>query len=439
MAESATSNANNNPATPATGSDRLIAVDALRGVAVLGILVMNIYAFAMPFVAYQNPLAMGGTEWYNIGTWFFTHVFFDQKFMTIFSLLFGAGLAMQSARAKAQGSQYGVLWYRRCFWLVVIGALHGYLIWFGDILFHYGLMGMFIYLFRNRTPRTLIAVACSMLMVGLLFTVSGGPYMESLQERSAEIVRMQDEGRELSDEQIATLEEWESLAVFMKPPAEQVENDVAAYTGSYAQNFQQRKPIVQMLQTQGTFGFIIWRVGGLMLIGMALMRLGIITGERSNTFYGKMMIIGYGIGLPVMFVSAIGMDRHSWDAFWMMGIGGLPNYVGSILVAFGHIALVMQIIENGSMKRLMTRFAAVGRMAFTNYLMHSIVMTSMFYGFGLGLYGQIPRIFQMAFVAGMLGFQLWFSPWWLARYRFGPAEWVWRSLSYWQKQPWVKT
>jgi len=90
---------------PVTASERITSIDTLRGVAVLGILVMNIYAFAMPIVAYQNPLAMGGTEWYNLGTWFFTHIFFDQKFMTIFSLLFGAGLTMMAMRAKARGEQ----------------------------------------------------------------------------------------------------------------------------------------------------------------------------------------------------------------------------------------------------------------------------------------------------------------------------------------------
>ena len=151
------------------------------------------------------------------------------------------------------------------------------------------------------------------------------------------------------------------------------------------------------------------------------------------------MFIGYGLGLPIMLISAYGMSSHQWDAFWMFGLGGFPNYIGSILVAFGHIALVMTIVKNGILRNLMARFTAVGRMAFTNYLAHSIVMTTIFYGYGFGLYGQIPRIWQMAFVAAMLTFQLWFSPWWLERNRFGPAEWVWRSLSYWKRQPMAKT
>ena len=143
-------------AAPVSAAERIVAIDTLRGVAVLGILVMNIYAFAMPFVAYQNPLAYGGTVWYNLGTWFFTHVLFDQKFMTIFSLLFGGGLVMMMTRTEKLGSSYGWTWYRRNFWLRLIGAAHGYLIWMRDILYHYAVMGMLIYPLRNRSPRALI-------------------------------------------------------------------------------------------------------------------------------------------------------------------------------------------------------------------------------------------------------------------------------------------
>ncbi len=148
--------------------------------------------------------------------------------------------------------------------------------------------------------------------------------------------------------------------------AEQVREDMAAYTAGYSKNFEQRIPVVQMLQTQGTVGFVIWRVGGLMLIGMALMKLGIISGERPISFHRKMMFIGYGLGLPIMLVSAYGMNSHQWDSFWMFGLGGFPNYIGSILVALGHISLVMHIVKNGILQKLMARFTAVGRMAFTN-------------------------------------------------------------------------
>jgi len=422
-------------AEPVTPGERITSIDTLRGVAVLGILVMNIYGFAMSFAAYQNPLAHGGTEWYNIGTWFFTHIFFDQKFMTIFSILFGAGLVMMMTRAEVRGVNYAGNWYRRNFWLLVIGAVHGYLIWFGDILFHYALVGMLIYPFRNHSPRALITTACVLLTFGVLMSLLGGTYMQKLQAAGSEVEQLQEAGEPLTEEQTETLEKWEDAAVFMKPPAEQVADDTAAYTGGYSGIVQYRAPMVVMMQTQGTFGFIIWRVGGLMLLGMALMKLGIVSGERNDAFYRKMMLAGYGLGLPIMLFSAWSLHAHQWDFMWLFRIGNLPNYIGSILVAFGHIALVMIILKAGALQSLMARFAAVGRMAFTNYLMHSVVMTTIFYGYGFGLYGQVPRFWQMGFVLVLLGFQLWFSPYWLDKYRFGPAEWAWRSLTYWRPQP----
>lgn len=423
-----------NPA-PVTETERLVAIDALRGAAVLGILVMNIYGFAMPFVAYQNPLAYGGTEWYNLGTWFFTHIFFDQKFMTIFSILFGAGLVMMMTRAEARGSKYGSIWYRRNFWLLLIGAAHGYLIWMGDILYHYAFMGMLIYPMRNRSPRALVITGGVLLAFGMLMSFAGGSQMLKLQASSAEIVQIQQAGEKLTDEQAATLEQWEAMAMFMKPPGEQVAEDMAAYTGDYKGIVEHRLPTVQMMQTQALIGFIFWRVGGLMLIGMALMKLGILSGERSTAFYRKMMLLGYGFGLPVVLYSAWSLQAHQWDMTYIFRIGGQANYVASLLIAFGHISLLMLIVKSGALKRFMDRLAAVGRMAFTNYLMHSIILTTVFYGYGFGLYGQVPRAWQMAFVAAVLSFQLWLSPLWLQHFRFGPAEWLWRSLTYWRLQP----
>jgi uncharacterized protein len=423
---------------PVTPTERITTVDTLRGVAVLGILFMNIYGFAMPFAAYQNPLALGGTEWYNIGTWYFTHLLFDQKFMTIFSILYGAGLVMMATRAEARGASYGGIWYRRNFWLLVIGAAHAYLVWFGDILFH-ALIGMLVYPFRHHSPRALIVIATALLSMGLVMSFMGGTYMESLQASGIDIEEKRLAGETLTADQTATLEKWQEAAMFMKPPEQQVADDTAAYSGGYPEIVRYRAPQVLIMQTEGTIGFVLWRVGGLMLLGMALMKLGVVSGERSDAFYRHAMLIGYGAGLPIMIYSAVSLHAHQWEFLWLFRIGNLPNYVGSILVAFGHIALVMTVVRAGACRNLVARLAAVGRMAFTNYLLHSLILTTVFYGYGLGLYGQVSRIWQMGFVFAVLGFQLWMSPLWLRHYRFGPAEWLWRSLSYCQWQPLRKT
>lgn len=172
-----------------------------------------------------------------------------------------------------------------------------------------------------------------------------------------------------------------------------------------------------------------------MILGMALFKLGILSGERSALFFRKLMLSGYSLGLPIVFFSAYDLRMHQWNATYMFQIGGIANYFGGILVSLGHIALFMLIIKRGTLRYVLERFGALGRMALTNYLMHSVVLTTVFYGYGLGLYGTIPRIWQMLFVVAMIGFQLWFSPFWLRHYRFGPVEWVWRSLTYWRLQP----
>lgn len=421
--------------SPVTAIERINSIDMLRGIAVAGILVMNIYAFAMPFTAYMNPLVYGGTEWYNLGTWFVTHILFDQKFLPIFSMLYGAGLVMMADRAAKREVKFGGIWYRRNFWLLLIGAAHGYLLWFGDILFHYALMGMLIYLFRNLRPRNLILIACVILPVALLSTYGGGAYMQKLQKQSGEIIALQDAGEELTEEQREILEDWEAMSIFWGPPEEMVQKDLEGYRKSYSEIVAYRAPAVIMMQTQATFGFILWRVGGLMLLGMALMKLGILSGKRDKGFYRKLLLTAYAIGLPIVLFSAYDLDAHQWEPQYMFQLGGMANYVGSIFVSLGHVSLFMLIIKSGVAHALMNRFAALGRMALTNYLMHSVILTTVFYGYGFGLYGTVPRALQMLFVLAVIGFQLWFSPAWLRRYRFGPVEWLWRSLTYWQCQP----
>jgi uncharacterized protein len=317
---------------------------------------------------------------------------------------------------------------------MVLGAAHAYLLWFGDILFAYAVIGMLIYPLRNLKPRTLIIIACVVLPVGLLLSASGGKYMTKLQTSSAEIIELQDAGEELTDDQSATLEEWEAMSVFLGPPEVVVQNDLEGYRQGYVDIVVHRAPVAAMMHTSGLF-FLIWRVGGLMILGMALMKLGVMSGERSNSFYRKLMLAGYGLGFPLVLWSAYDLSAHAWDAMYMFKLGGMWNYVGSILVSLGHIAVFMMIIKSGALNDLLQRFTALGRMALTNYLMHSVILTTLFYGYGLGLYGAVPRFWQIGFVVAVVAFQLWFSPFWLRKYRFGPVEWLWRSLTYWKRQP----
>jgi len=422
-------------AGPVQGAERIVSLDTLRGVAILGILAMNIYAFAMPFIAYNNPLLMGGVEAHNIGTWFFTHILFDQKFLSIFAMLFGAGMILMTDRAEKRGAPYGRIYYRRLFWLLVLGAIHGYLLWVGDILFNYAAIGMLVFLFRKRSPRTLIIIGCLLLPLALVMSRGMADYTEKTIAEVAELTVLQEAGEGLNEDQKKALASWERSRAFMAPTDEDLQKDLDAYRGGYTDIVKYRAPIVMSMQIFVTLFFGISRIAALMMFGMALMKLGVLSGERSQTFYRNLMLAGYMIGLPLTIFSAINLNAHHFDSLYVLRSGGVANYVGSLVVTFGHIGLVMLIVKSGTLQSLMTRFAAVGRMALTNYLMHSVILTTIFYGYGLGLYGTIPRFWQMGFVIAVVTLQLFLSPWWLTRYRFGPVEWLWRSLTYWKRQP----
>jgi len=297
---------------------------------------------------------------------------------------------------------------------VVIGALHAYFIWFGDILFMYGLIGMLAFLFRNRMPRTQLLIACCLLPMAVLFGIGFSAQLQTMQEKVAEI----------------------EAQPFAAPDEEEMQRDIAIHLGSYREITAQRIPKAMQYQFFGLLFFGLWRVLALMLIGMALIKTGVLSAARTAPFYRTMMVVCYSLGLPLTAYSALDLHAHGFNPIYAMGMGSIANYFGSVVVALGHIALVMLLVSTGFVQKLLQRFAAVGQMAVSNYLMHSIVLTTIFYGYGFGLYGSIPRFAQMGFVVLVIGAQLLLSPWWLARYRFGPAEWLWRSLTYGRWQPW---
>jgi uncharacterized protein len=187
-----------------------------------------------------------------------------------------------------------------------------------------------------------------------------------------------------------------------------------------------------------TVGFLLGGflfAGGRMLLGMGLMKLGVFAAERSRSFYTWMTALGYGIGLPLMIFDATELIRHEFKSDYILQGGIFYNAFGSIVVALGHVGLIMLIVQSGALTWLTRRLAAVGRMALSNYLTHSIVCTTLFYGYGFGFFGQINRTGLAAIVLTIWLVQLWISPIWLKHFRFGPAEWLWRSLTYWRIQP----
>ena len=383
----------------------------LRGFAVLGILIVNIQGFARVASAFMNPTSGRVLEGADLWTWGAIYLFADTKFISIFSLLFGAGIAMMSERAAERGVSGTGLHYRRNTWLLAIGLVHAYLIWHGDILVTYALCGFLLYPLRDLEARRLLWIGgCAVAVVIPLWTVAAVsiPYWPEA-------------------EQAAALAEW-------APSQDAIDAEIAAFRGGWTGQVQARAPIALALQTSALLGMLLWRAGGMMLVGMALYKLGVVTAKRSSAFYRRMVVVGLSAGLPLA-AAGIAYKIHvgfAWDRAMLQG--GLFNYVGSIGVFLGYLGLVMLMVKGGRLPRLQTRLAATGRMALTNYITQSLICSLLFYGHGFGLFERVGGPGQVGIVAGIWALQLIWSPWWLARYRFGPLEWLWRSATY-MKRP----
>jgi uncharacterized protein len=427
-------------AEPVSAAERFFAVDVLRGFALLGILAMNIVGFGWPAIAYADPFRGGGFEGLNRGVWFGNHLFFEGKMMTIFSMLFGAGLVLMDQRAEKRGAKIRGIYYRRVLWLLVIGLIHSYLIWWGDILVLYAECGLFLYFFRNLRPWVLIVLGISAMLIlvplvlGFAQTVD---YMMAASDRYDAQIQAGEKHRGLDhvlhDFWIDDLRD--EILPGTEKKAKDWEKEMAVHRGSFWGIVKHRAP--ELLKEQ-LFGFLIgsgFFAVSRMLVGMGLMKLGVFSAQRSRRFYLWMVGLGYGVGLPLMVFDATELIRHKFSVVYMIHGGILYNLFGSLVVALGHVGLLMLIIQSGAISWLTTRLAAVGRMALSNYLFDSILCTTLFYGYGFGLFGGINRLGLAAIVLTIWIFQLLVSPIWLKYFRFGPAEWLWRSLTYWRLQP----
>jgi uncharacterized protein len=431
-------------AKPVEAAERVASVDVIRGFALLGILAMNIVDFGWPEPVYSTPIRDPEAGPLDIALWAFNHVIFDTKMMTLFSMLFGAGLVLMSERAVGRGAKPGWVFYRRTFWLLVIGLVHAYLVWSGDILVMYASCGFFLYLFRKLRPRTLLITGtCFVLMfIPLLigFRLVVVPYMKRTYER-VEAQQKADQKPDWWDKKVhggyrdMTKQEMPKHDDFMK--------SIMLHRGPYNRMVKERAKQLIWVQTLGFVFGAWWFAGGRMLIGMGLMKLGVFAAELSKRAYLWMMIVGYGIGVPVMLFDCY----HQISNGFFLGRGFeylmqgwiLLVLVGSLPVVFGHIGLVMLICKTGALPWLTRRLAAVGRMALSSYLFDSLLCTTLFYGYGFDLFATLHRPMLYVLVVVIWTFHLLICPLWLEVFRYGPAEWVWRSLTYWKPQKMLQT
>jgi uncharacterized protein len=403
-------------AAPVRDADRILMLDVLRGVAVLGILAMNIISFGLVSASYMNPMTNGELVGADRIVWLAGAILADQKFMTIFSLLFGAGVVLMTDRAAATGRSPAGVHYRRMGWLILFGLLHAHLLWFGDILYMYGMCGLLAYLLRRLRCGWLFVVGAVLITVPFGLMIASGWSMQFWPP-------------EAIDQQMTA---W-------APDAETRAEEIATYQGGWLGQMSHRVPTALAFETffMAIWGF--WRITGLMLIGMALYRLGVVTGQRSNRFYLGLLAGGLLPGLALVLEGLRRNEAAGWTLEYSMFFGSQFNYWGSLGVAAAWIAVVALVVKAVGTSTLTAPFAAVGRMALTNYFMQTIICTTVFYGHGFGLYGELGRAGLLVVVVAVWVAELIWSPIWLHFFRFGPFEWLWRSLTYWRLQPLLRS
>jgi uncharacterized protein len=385
---------------------RIRSLDFIRGIAVLGILMMNIQSFSMPFSAYSNPLNYGDFSGENYWVWYFSHLLFDQKFMSIFSILFGAGVYIFAKKVDQKEGHSGKRHYLRMLWLLVFGLIHAYLVWYGDILVAYAISGMFVYLFREAQNKTLVLTALALIgITSLLVLMQGFALLH------------------LSDENVLN-----EIVAMWTPAQDTLLAEVNAYRSGLADIFEQR--LRQALEMQSYMPFYLPKVLGLNLVGIWLFRSGFFQRQWSNFRYIAMGVILTVLGLTLTYLGAEKNIEQNFNWQYSMAFGYQFNYWGSVFSALGYMSLLMLLCSNIDHHRIKKALARVGQMAFTNYILQSLICTFVFYGYGFGMFGQLERIHQFYVVMGVWVLLILFSSFWMSRFSMGPLEWVWRRLTY---------
>jgi len=402
---------------------RIIQIDALRGLALLGIYWINVVIFAFPHGAYAWPNLLGEGDQANIAHWAFSDVFVEGTMRGLFSMLFGASalIFLDEARLQSRGGlQIVDLYYRRNLILIGFGLIHAYLLlaqW--DLLFAYGLFAFFLFPLRNLTAKALAISGLSLLVIGDLFTFYNG-FGDEEQEALRQLtgVAVGERMEELREATIAGMQ-----------------TDAIVYLSGYFDILAYQMPLVAAQESTEMYNDHVFDIGGMMLIGMALYKLGVFSGKASIKTLLIMSCIGYTVGCSLRIfeiyqIWSVDFDTERRDPWLVM-----PYNVGRLCVALGHIGLFCALMQSRLAHPVVRYLAAVGRLALTNYVGQTVISAFIFFGFGLGLFAYFERYQLMYVCLAVWALQLVASHFYLKRYRIGPLEWLWRSLTYGRRQP----
>ncbi|HLF45900.1 MAG TPA: DUF418 domain-containing protein [Chitinophagaceae bacterium] len=430
-------------ARPVTTAERIKTIDIVRGVALLGILLMNISEFGIDWSIFDT-IIRGAHDTADFRTLAVIETFFHGTLRGLFSMLFGAGMILFTMNKKeiAGGVTVAELYYRRLLVLVLFGVINAYvLLWPGDILYRFGVAGMLLYPFRKTAAKWLFLLGILCIAIGIFKSQLW--YNETREKRAAyhEAVKAEEAGKKLTAKQQLAEITWLDIENGERPDPEESDRNIRKMHSGYGTIFSYFIPWNSDMESWRPY-LEVWEWLSMMFIGMALFRLGFFSNKLSTSTYVMALIIGYGIGIALGWV----MFSKGW-----LGSLNFGAYVDAyrvphralrhfriVFLCIGHASLILLVFRSRLFPWLMKGLANVGQMAFTNYLMQSIICALIFYGFGLGYYNHL-KFHQLYFVvAAVWIFQLIFSSIWLRFYLFGPFEWLWRSLTYWNRQPMMK-
>jgi uncharacterized protein len=422
-------------AGPVQSTGRISSLDIVRGFALLGILLMNIVGFGL-FHAYDNPTNAGGATGINLGVWVVMHILAEGKMRCLFSMVFGAGVVLLTARHEERhgpGSSADIF-YRRNLWLLLFGLLHAYLLWQGEILYPYALCALALYAFRGMAPRRLLTIGAAMMVVMMAMSVYVGRETGQTIDKGKAAIALEKSGATLTDDQKEAKDKWETMRKQLQPTSAEVEKANRRWRGSLWDVLKIRAESVYQWHALPYFHYSNLDLFSMMFIGMGLFKLGVFSGERTSRFYAFMMLAGYAIGLSLNSYTAFTRVSANFDPV-VSAYSGITYDIGRLSIALAHVAVIMLLCKAGRLMWLLNPLAAIGQTALSNYLFHSVVCPTLFCGYGFALYGRLQRYELYYIVAALWIFQMIVSPIWLRHFQFGPAEWVWRSLTYWKKQP----
>ena len=394
--------------TAAVKADRVAVLDVLRGLAILGILLMNIQSFGRLSPEYVNPKALGDPPTVDWVIWLLNHIIADEKFISILTMLFGAGILLMARSSQDSPAVFERKFRRRMAWLFVFGMVHAVVLWPGDILAAYAICGLIAVRFRDRHAAELIAIGLSLFAaVMILWMLISAILIYGLpSDLRADLT-----------------------ARFWQPTEDDIAEETERLTTGWTTAGGERALNAIGVQAWMLASDRIWRMVGMMLIGMALLKIGFLSGDWGLRRYRLVIVLGLLIGIPVILAGLLFNQAVDWDFRYSLLLGRIANHWGSIAVSLAWVAVLVFLVKTDVLAYLWRPLAPVGRLAMSNYIGQSIICASMFYGFGLGLFAQLNNLHLLGVVVGIWVVQVLLSAVWYRHVGQGPLERLWRWLA----------